>query len=163
MRKIAVSLLLAVIVVAGIIGIVLDVTPSYAFSPPSQGSDNATDVIIWYGDNMTLNADISGNVTIPGVTDLVSAVEQASEDIIDELQIINVSIIILALVLFIAILAFWHRDRIMYIVAGLLFVVVGFGFSTTIISDETLLSISLVITGMAIFLKAFAGGKKEEK
>ena len=36
-------------------------TPALAFTSPAQGTDNATDVILWHGDNITIE---SGNITI---------------------------------------------------------------------------------------------------
>lgn len=39
--------------------------PIYAFTPPGQGTDNATDVILW-GDNVTLTVGVPGGLTVAG-------------------------------------------------------------------------------------------------
>ncbi len=157
-----------------ILGVITYVAlPVYAFDEPTQSTDNATDVILWYGENQTISVagnvtlstvpiTWSSNLTVTGIPELNDTISTVSENIIDELETINASFIILALLFFVTILAYWHRDKILYVVAGLLFIVTGFGFSTTIVSDMMLLEISLVITGIAIVFKAFKKDKKEE-
>ena len=54
-------LLLAVLIPANIV---------YAYGEPTQGTDNATDIIIWYGDNVTIeSANLTGEMEITGLTD----------------------------------------------------------------------------------------------
>ncbi len=62
MKKLLLSaLLLALFIPAG---------TAYAYDTPSQGTDNATDIILWYGDNLTIeSATVSGEIEITGLTD----------------------------------------------------------------------------------------------
>jgi len=50
--------------------------PVYAYTPPNQSSDNATDIILWHGDNVTIESanvtggiEVTGDVTITGLTE----------------------------------------------------------------------------------------------
>lgn len=55
--------------------------PALSFDPPEQGTDNATDVVLWYGDNLTiasanvtvneLDLTVDGEVTVTGLTDSI--------------------------------------------------------------------------------------------
>ena len=49
-------------------------TPAFAFTPPSQGTANATDVVLWHGDNATVN-----------MPDLTTAAEAGAQVIADAL------------------------------------------------------------------------------
>ena len=42
--------------VALAIALVAGASPAFAFDPPDQGTDNATDIILWYGDNLTIES-----------------------------------------------------------------------------------------------------------
>lgn len=48
------------VVLLALIMIMPAALPARAYSPPAQGTDNATEVIIWHGDDMTVNVDTSG-------------------------------------------------------------------------------------------------------
>ena len=63
----------------------------------------------------------------------------------------------LVVIIFLVILAFWHRDPIMYVLAGFSFILYGFTLWTT----SWYLSILLVVAGMALFVKARVDRKKK--
>lgn len=104
-------------------------------------TDNFT---IGFSDNLTIQT--SGNVTISGVVGIDGLVE-SFEDIVDQ---VLAAIIGLAIILLLVILAFWHRDPIMYVLAGFSFILYGFSLWTT----SGYLSILLVVAGIALFVKA---------
>lgn len=61
--------------------------PAYAFTPPSQGTDNATDVILWNGDNVTVEsanvtgtANLTGSITIDAGTVTIDGLETVLQD-----------------------------------------------------------------------------------
>lgn len=54
-------------------------SPALSFTPPSQGTDNATDVILWYGENLTIKAH---DITISGLEDALVAAGEAQAEII---------------------------------------------------------------------------------
>jgi len=61
-----------------------------------------------------------------------------------------VLILEVAIVALFTILAFWHRDRLLYIISGFAWIVFGFSFWTT----SHYLSILLVLGGIYNFIKA---------
>jgi len=71
------------LIIIALLSFLLPASIAYAYTPPGQSSDNASDVILWYGDNQTANLTIesanltlladnftvSGNLTITGLTE----------------------------------------------------------------------------------------------
>lgn len=121
-------------------------------SPMEQAraqSENATEVILYYGDNLS----ISVNMTV-GFTGIDTVVNNAVNNYVAGQTTmftgIVASIIKLFLLAMIVLLAFWHRDKILYILACFMCLLYGFDYWTT---SQTF-SIALVIAGIVIFIKA---------
>jgi len=55
-----------IVIISALILILALATPSLAFNPPNQGTDNATDVILWSGDNISLLVT-TDSVTVEGL------------------------------------------------------------------------------------------------
>jgi len=103
-------------------------------------TDNFT---IGFSDNLTVQ--ISGNVTIDGDVG-VDGLAESFEDIVDQGL---AALIGLAIVVLLVVLAFWHRQPILYVLAGFSFILYGFTLWTT----SSYLSILLVVAGLALFVK----------
>lgn len=92
-------------------------------------------------------------VVSPNVTEITNALTRFNT-IINNAQIILsenfASAIILIIILALTGLAFWHRDRLLYIIAGIAFVLSGFDYW----SISHYLSILVVLAGMYMFFKA---------
>ena len=153
-RLVSIGLLLFILIS---VGLIFDYNvPAHAFTPPGQGTDNATDVILWQGDNVTLtaaNVTITDNITI---TDLQVALIAAAEAQTEDIGEIADTVIGFILVLVFAGLAYWHRDRLLYIIAGLAFITYGFSY----LSTSIYISILLVLLGAYSFLKAWLDRKE---
>ena len=122
----------------------------------ASATDNVTSVAtdnftIGFSDNLTVlntgNITISGDVNLEGLT-------ESLQDIVDK---ILTTLVGLAIIIMLVILAFWHRDPIMYVLAGFSFILYGFTLWTT----SWYLSILLVVAGMALFVKARVDRKKK--
>ncbi len=57
-------------------------------------------------------------------------------------------------IVFITVLAYWHRDRFLYILSGLSLIIYGFPYYST----DLRVSIILVLLGIYNIIKAFWGG-----
>jgi hypothetical protein len=125
-----------------------------AFDPPVQDtSENATDVILWLSDNITIES-ISGNLalTIEGLNDAVNiSTVSIREEIASQVQ----GFIVFILLLFIIILGFWRFDRVMLLIGGLGLMLYGFSLWNAI----QWLSIIAFVGGFYIFIKAFMVSK----
>jgi len=126
------KLLLAFII--SILSLTFIAVPAYAYEPPTQGSDNATDVILWPGS--------SANITISGY-------EEAVDTVLDE-------IIMVVLILAITAFGYWHRDRILLGVAGFAWIIYGFAFW----NRSWWMSVILVIAGGYIITKSMMDRRK---
>jgi len=159
MRKaITLTLLLAALIAAG-------TSPVFAFTPPSQSSDNATDVILWYGDNVTIE---SANVTltIVDLEDALTAAAEAQATVITENQSsISNDYLALLIVAFIIALVFWQRTLFLYILAMPVCMVYGL----TLAADNTTQSslwvsgIIVAVIGTYCFFKAVMMGIEDYK
>lgn len=119
-------LALAVLVIL----LVVWATPVYAFDPPSQPTDNATDVILWYGDNLTIEA---AAVTITGFEDaMVAAAEAQAAALVKGQGDITGNYLTLLLVALIVALAFWKQNLFLF----LLTVPVSTVYGLTLAADE---------------------------
>ena len=133
--KILTSILLALMV------LVAFASPVMAYDPPAQGTDNATDIIIWYGDNLTVSGDFtitSGELTITGVEDFLT------------------SVLLLLIVVGITALAFWQKQNIMlWIVACPVAVVYGLttAAGATINSSLWVAGIAVAVIGLYCLYK----------
>ena len=105
-------------------------TTVLAYDTPTQGSANATDIILWYGDNLTVN----GGITIDG-TITVAGLETALTDFLT-----------LFIVALLVALVFWQGTIFLYAVGSVTAIV--YGLSLAIPSN----SLSLWVAGVAISL-----------
>ncbi len=136
----------AVLLIAGI----FMAAPALAFDPPAQGTDNATDVVIWHGDsqNITLSSD-DLNTAITGIgTTLDTTITNAVSDMLGNLVIL---IIIFAL----AYLGYRFDQRLLFF-SGLAALVYGYSYSST----STYYSIIIVLAGIFFIASAFKTRKK---
>jgi len=90
---------------------------AFAYDSPGQSTDNATDIILWYGDNLTIE---SGNLTLTvvGLEDALVEATEAQATIITNNQtaIANQYLALLVVALVIA-LVFWQRTLFLYMLA----------------------------------------------
>lgn len=138
-----------------IFALTIGASVSFAYDPPSQGTDNATDIIIWHGDNVTVTGlesslsiianalsqqgvpiVISNNVAVT-ITDLETALTAASEALADIIadSIISVaeSFLLFIIVAALLALAFWQKSLFLYILAC----PVGLVYGLSLASGET--------------------------
>ena len=102
-----------------ILAILLPV-PVYAYTPPEQGSENATDIIIWHGDNITIeSANLTGTITIDSLEDaLVAAAEAHAAAVAEDFLTLIIMALLIALV-------FWQKTIILYAIGALVTIVYG--------------------------------------
>ncbi len=135
-------------------------SPAYAFTPPTQdNTDNATDIVLWYGDtanvsittaNITLNP---ATITISGLdTALIDANQLIVDVIADSITNITALIMMLVVMLGLAFLAYLREDKPLFLIAGLAFIVYGFSFFAT----SFYFSILMVLAGIFFFIRAFS-------
>ncbi len=141
------ALILACVIILGLV-----TTPVFAFSPPSQGTDNATDVVLWYGDNITItSANLTGTITMANLqTAMVAAAEAHATAINTKTQTIYNSSILYIITFGIIAIAYWHRDKFLYYFAALTILFTSFSLWAT---DWKL---SLILGAMAVYT-AFKG------
>lgn len=118
-------------------------TPVNAYDPPVQGTVNATDIIIWHGDNATIVLD--GTITIEGEGEIVD------------------SFLLLFLVVIIVGLAFWQQNLFLFILACPVSIVYGLltADSATINTPLWVASIAIVIIGLYCLYKAVILGLED--
>ena len=83
-----------------------------AFTEPTQSTDNATDVILWFGDDIT-------------ITDLQTAIVAGGTELAAALTATGNQFLTLAIVAFIIGLAYWQHHFILYVLSGMVTVVYG--------------------------------------
>lgn len=109
-------------------------TPVLAFDPPAQGTDNATDVILWHGDNLTIETIKEHNLAITefsGLEDaLVAAAEAQATAINENNTAIAADAILLVLVALLIALAFGQKSWVLYALASPVGVVYGLSLAT---------------------------------
>jgi hypothetical protein len=128
---------------------------TYAFTPPTTVSDNASSVVLWHGDNVTLS-NVTVNIT--GLqTSLVAASQAHATAITQGINSIVNQVEAFLFVLFITILAYWHRDKWLYILSGFILIIYGFSLGST----NLLYSIIFVLAGIYSFIKL--GDSRHEK
>lgn len=125
--------------------------PVYAYDIPGQGTDNATDVILWMGDNITIetaNLTIdSGNLTVAGTVEITGLTE-SNEDIAGDFFSFLIVAFIIVLVL-----------KIGGPVLNSLGVIISFIYGFTLASDQepyTLLwvaGVSIGLFGLYLFFE----------
>lgn len=142
--------------------LVISASPIYAVD---TSSSNVTYV---YTDNFTIGfagplaftatidtSDIestmmaAANVTANSITNATNTLTAAQQDML-------VDILELVLVLALAGFAYWHRDRLLFVLSGFAFIIYGFSYWQT----SWVMSIILVLAGMYGFAKAKWGGAK---
>lgn len=98
MKRLLIALLL-------LLALPLSVTSAYAYTPPGQSSDNATDIILWHGDNVTIeSANITGGVEITGDVEITGEVEitgltESNESIAADFLAFTIAAFIIVIVL----------------------------------------------------------------
>jgi len=144
MKQAKIVIIAALIVVSVIFGVMA--VKVFAYDEPAQGTDNATDIIIWHGDNLTIE-----NITIEGLEDALVAAAIAQTDASTAAQSTLLTTIIgFVIVILLAVLAYWHREMLLYIISGLAFMIYGFSYTDT----SVYISALLVIAGIYTFIKA---------
>jgi hypothetical protein len=130
--------------------------PVFGFNPPSQSSDNATDVVLWHGDNLTIQ-NISGELTLNvtglqlSLSDIGNKIDTNTKSINSEIDNQMKKMGLFFLLCFIVILGFWRGDRVMLVIGGFGMAIYGFSLWTS----YQWLSIIAVIAGVYLTIKAF--------
>ena len=99
--------------------------PVYAYTPPEQGSENATDIIICHGHNMTIeSANLTGTIAIDSLEDaLVAAAEAHAAAIAEDYLTLVIVALLVALV-------FWKGTIILYAIGAPVTIVYGLSLAT---------------------------------
>jgi small-conductance mechanosensitive channel len=137
-------------IITALICIVWLAAPVLATDPPIDATANASQMIIYYGENLTID-HISGEFTIT-ITDLENILRDAMESQTDAMVLGNTALLEYAVmfVLILAIIAFgyWGKDKWLLMLSG--FGLVAFAF---MLWDW--ISIVAVIAGIYLVIKAF--------
>lgn len=134
-------MLVALFVLPLLIAVIMPVgTASATDNVTVVSTDNFT---VGFSDNLTIQ--ISDNITIAGDIGIPILVE-SFEDKVDQVLAALIGLVIIVLLV---ILAFWHREPILYVLAGFSFILYGF----TLWTISSYLSILLVVAGLALFVK----------
>ena len=139
------ALIIATIALAGF----LVTSPVYSYTPPAQGTDNATDVILWYSDNITIeSANVTGTITVS--VDM-SEVGNAGDAVADGMTSILESLLPVFLLVFVTVLAYWHRERYLYVPTAFGLIAYGFSYWSTL----WYIGLMLIGAGIVTIMKAF--------
>lgn len=156
-RKVARTKYLVAIAAALLFTLTLS-TPAYGFDTPDQDTTaNATDVVIWYGQNLTIDS-VTGEftITLDGFEDAMTAALEAQSDVLLQgLTVLVEYIVIFLLILVMAALGYWHRDRVLLAAAGFAFLLYGFYIWDNSNWLYAAISILTVIAGIYLIIKAF--------
>lgn len=142
----------ALLILVLILAIALPAIPAFAFTEPSQGTDNATDVIIWHGDNLTISdVTIDGEVTIAGLTD---SLDDAAESLL--------SFIIVG---FIITLAFIKPGDIFHAIAAGVSIVYGLVLASnqTVAEPLWVAGVSIALIGLYFIYTIAAGAIRKAR
>jgi hypothetical protein len=144
-----------VLVLTAIFG--FSTSKAMAFDAPNQDDTaNATDVIIWHGDNLTLN-QVSGNFSITlTVPELDTILQDKTDDIVNEIDAKFEASLILLFIFALTAFGYWHRDRLLIAISGFAWLVYAF----TLWGVSEWLSITTGIAGFYFVVKAFWDDRK---
>ncbi len=133
------------ILVVLVILLMAGAAPVFAFDPPGQGADNATDTILWYGDNLTIESD-NLTLTIVDLEDALVAAAEAQAEVLtaNQTSVANQYLALLLVTLIVA-LAFWKNNLFLYALAMPVSMVYGLSLATDAVSGS-----SLWVTGIII-------------
>jgi len=141
--------LIAIVVVV----VVTLFNPLYISAEAPPGTDNVTNVNLYPSDNLTVilsATDLEAAITT-AATAHAGALSNAWEDLLG-------TIFGILFVLMFNIFAFWHRERVLYIIAGFCTLLYGFQYVS---SDQAYISWLLGIFGVfTITVKGFFDRKK---
>lgn len=129
---------------------------AYAFDPPTQGSDNATDVVLWHGDNSTITIQ-SGNVTVTldltGILEMQNDVNDHKAELDRENHVETFKQWgLFIFIMFIIVLAFWHRDPLVYWLACI--VSIAYSGVMAFAQDDWRIAAVFVVFGIICGMKA---------
>lgn len=114
-----------------------------------------TDNVTWVAtDNFT--ASVTANVSFPddiALTELVTELDDLSDTVGAGIY----STLTVMLMIAFAFLAFWKRDTILHLIAGLLFIFYGFDMW----SNSHVLSVGIAVAGLMIAIRGYVTRKKE--
>jgi hypothetical protein len=119
-------------------------------APFVYAADNVTTLV---SDNFTIS------LSPDTLTTLATIANDAAQILADNLKEVISDILGLMIVVFIGLLAFWHRDSRIYILAGFSFLLYGFGYYRT----SVYISVILALLGIFCFAKAAWDRKKVPK
>ena len=123
--------------------------PAYAFDPPEQSTDNATDIILWHGDNLTIasaNLTIeSANITVTGEVEVSGDVELTG--FVDSMESIAADFLAFVIVAFMIIIVLAKGS----VILNALGVPVALVYGFTVASEQDVYS-PLWVAGVAIGL-----------
>jgi hypothetical protein len=110
-------------IILGIFLILVCTTPVSGFDTPTEVSDNASSVVIWYGDNFTIasaNMTVTANITIQGLeTAIKEAMMAATSEFIQGLVSIIAQYLPLLFAILITYFAYAFHDRFLSLLSGL--------------------------------------------
>lgn len=136
---------------------------AYAYDPPSQGSDNATDVILWYSDNLTLEAV---TLTIVDLEDaLTTAAEAHADTVTDSMADISAKWLSFVIVAFLLWLVFWRGGVILYALGVPVAFVYGFvtAGSATVFSPLWVAGVAIGILGLYLLYQIARGAMQARR
>jgi hypothetical protein len=143
--RIAKIMLSVTILIGGSIALLLaNGIPAKAFSEPVQGTDNATDVVLWYGENFTIQSG-ELNINITGLPEAISdALEKYNNAASQRLNDIYIKVLEFLLVMSMILMSYIFKDRWLCVGAGFAMMLYGWH----IWKDIPYFSVILVIWGL---------------
>ena len=114
--------------------------PVMAFTEPGQGTDNATDVVVWYGDNQTIV-----------VEDLEAGIDSGAAVIADAHTATGNQFLTLAIVALIVASAFAVRSLFLYIICCPVAVIYGLTTASDATAGSSLWAAGIVITIFGLY------------
>jgi len=160
-----------IIILLMVITSCLFTAPALAFTPPVQGTDNATDIILWHGDNLTLNnvninpLQFSGGVTLSGnftINDFDDAILAASDNI--SVTVVNSfedkfnDLLLFFMIAAFTTLVFWQKNAFLYLVGSVVLMVYGLSFAanTIVMSASWIAGMMIAVVGTYLLFRVAA-------
>ena len=131
---------------------ILIASPAYAFTPPTQGTDNATDVVLWHGGSA--NVTLTMNDFTENAKYIADTISEAISDAASSFATLIISLVVM---LGLAGLGYWRGDRGLFLVSSLGFLVYGFSYW----SASWQFSLLMVLAGMFLFFRTFSSKGRE--
>ncbi len=151
--------------------LILTATPAEAFTMPTVNAENVTDVMLWVGDNLTLqsvtvNGQLSGSANLTGnvTSDIILTGEVTIVGLTDSLEDIAASFLAFLMVVFFIILVIIKRSIVLTGLACPVALVYGLLFASnqTVYSAEWVSGVAIAVLGIYFLYEVAAFKVKKQ-